>query len=475
MGLTPRLMWTVLSCTLGASFQYGFHVGFVNNAASYVRQHFEALGVEPQGDDEHFTYIWSLVVSAFALGGCAGTFALPPVANRIGRKRALLLTAIPCYLSCALIGMGPNWTYLMLGRLLVGFGCGGGLSVVSIYISEISPVALRGGLGTSSQLLITIGICIAQGVSTSQFDLLAGQETWQYMLLIPTTCCCILVLGLPACADSPSWLLGSRGEAAAEEALRWFRTDASEEEIAAEMQVMRDEAAMGGGKTAGVSEILRDPLLWKPIVVGMFVNLSMQMSGIDAVLFYSTMVFEKAGIGVLDAQVWTTAVGLVNVLVTIPAMLFMDKAGRKAFQSVGLGGMCCAYAVITFAMVTGRHMLAVYSMVTIIIFFAFGPGCIGWFIVAELTPIHARSFGTALGLGANWIANWFVGFIFPHILIALGDWCFTVFMGTTFVLCVFTLVCVPETKGKTITEVSKFFAPDRMLDKNHMLDTALLG
>jgi SP family facilitated glucose transporter-like MFS transporter 1 len=320
-----------------------------------------------------------------------------------------------------------------------------------------------------------MGIVIAQGVSTSKFDLLAGQETWQYMLLIPTFCCTILVLGLPACADSPSFLLSSRGEAAAEEALRWYRTDASEEAIAAELQVMRDEAAMGGGKTASAQDILRDPLLWKPILVGMFVNLSMQMSGIDAVLFYSTMVFEKAGIGALDAQVWTTAVGFVNVLVTIPAMLFMDKAGRKLFQSVGLGGMCCSYVVITFAMVTGRHMLAVYSMVTIIIFFAFGPGCIGWFIVAELTPIHARSFGTSLGLGANWGANWFVGFVFPHILTALGDWCFSVFIGTTFVLTVFTLVCVPETKGKTITEVSKFFASDRMLDQDHMLDEALLG
>lgn len=463
MGLTPNLLRTVLSCTLGASFQYGFHVGFVNNAATYVRQHFEALGIEPEGDDEHFTYIWSLVVSAFALGGCVGTFALPPVANRIGRKKALLTTAMPCYLSCLLIGLGPNWYSLILGRLCVGFGCGGGLSVVSMYISEISPVHLRGGLGTSSQLLITLGIVVAQAASTSKFDLLAGQDTWQYMLLLPTACCTILVLGLPGCADSPSFLLNSCGEAAAEEALRWYRTDASEEAIAAEMQVMRDEAAMGGGKTSGARDILRDPLLWKPILVGMFVNLSMQMSGIDAVLFYSTMVFQRAGIDTDWAQVWTTAVGLVNVLVTIPAMLFMDKAGRKLFQSVGLGGMCCSYIVITFAMVTGRHMLAVYSMVSIIIFFAFGPGCIGWFIVAELTPIHARSFGTSLGLGANWGANWFVGFVFPHILSALGDWCFGVFVGTTFVLTIFTLVCVPETKGKTITEVSKFFMSDSML------------
>lgn len=120
-----------------------------------------------------------------------------------------------------------------------------------------------------------------------------------------------------------------------------------------------------------------------------------------------------------------------NVLVTIPAMLFMDKAGRKLFQSVGLGGMCCSYIVITFAMVTGRHMLAVYSMVTIIIFFAFGPGCIGWFIVAELTPIHARSFGTSLGLGANW-CELVCGFHLPSYFDGIGGLVFHCFHGHNF-------------------------------------------
>merc|ERR1711982_143437 len=102
----------------------------------------------------------------------------------------------------------------------------------------------------------------------------------------------------------------------------------------------------------------------------------------------------------------------------------MDRAGRKVFQSLGLGGMCCSYIVITYAMVTGQHTLAVYAMISIIIFFAFGPGCIGWFIVSELSPMHARGFANALGLGVNWFANWLVGFIFPFILAYLQNWTF---------------------------------------------------
>jgi MFS family permease len=225
---------------------------------------------------------------------------------------------------------------------------------------------------------------------------------------------------------------------------------------------MRKEQALAEGKT-GVTfrEVCSDRTgqLWKPILIGMFVNVSMQMSGIDAVFFYSTMVFEEANIHQDWAQVWTTAVGVVNVLVTIPAMLYMDKLGRKRILATGLSGMCASFVVITYAMVNGHHMLAVYAMISIIVFFAFGPGCIGWFISSELCPIHARGFGNALGMGVNWGANWLVGFVFPYILSVLGNWTFTVFMATTGLLAVFTLLFVPETMGLQPHEVAALFAP----------------
>merc|ERR1719240_1411501 len=109
----------------------------------------------------------------------------------------------------------------------------------------------------------------------------------------------------------------------------------------------------------------------------------------------------------------------------------MDKAGRKMIQCVGLAGMCLAYVLMTVALVGNMPRLAVVAMVCIIIFFAFGPGCIAWFIVAELIPLHARSFAVGVGMGLNWITNWLVAFMFPHLLIWLGDWTFTVFIMTT--------------------------------------------
>lgn len=216
-------------------------------------------------------------------------------------------------------------------------------------------------------------------------------------------------------------------------------------------------------KTASVVDVLKDELLWKPILIGTVVNLSMQFSGIDAVFYYSTSVFLSAGMELETAQLATTLIGLCNVIVTIPAMLFMDKAGRKVIQAAGLGGMCLSYVVMTIALVCNMHTLSVIAMVMIICFFAFGPGCIAWFIIAELVPIHARGIATSVALGVNWAANFFIAFVFPHILSYLGRWTFTVFVVSTFTLTLYTIIFLPETKGKTVMEIRETFSSSNML------------
>jgi len=468
--LTFNLLASVLILNVGLSFQYGFYTGFVNNSKDAVRKYFEDIGVEPHGDaddDTHFLLMWSIVVSIFAVGGTIGTFGMPGITDKIGRNKALLWCTLPCIACAVLIGFAQNWWWMIAARLIVGFGLGGGLSVVNMYINEISPAQIRGALGTSTQLLITIGIAASQALSTEKFQLLGTPELWRYMMLFPGVCCLLLVVGLQWMPESPSFLLRSQGRAAAKASLQFFRTGSSDDEIEQELLGLEKEAALCGGKeTVTFKEVCGDRTgsLWKPIVIGMFVNLSMQLSGIDAVFFYSTMVFEAANITRENAQVWTTAVGVVNVLVTIPAMLFMDKLGRKYILATGLGGMCLSFMVTTYAMLTGWHMLAVYSMISIIIFFAFGPGCIGWFIVSELAPMHARGFANALGLGSNWFANWLVGFIFPFLLQALGNYTFIVFICTTGSLALFTLAFVPETMGLQPHEVAALFAP-KLSDK----------
>eukprot|EP00445_Apocalathium_hangoei_P090520 CAMPEP_0204247946 /NCGR_PEP_ID=MMETSP0361-20130328/98907_1 /ASSEMBLY_ACC=CAM_ASM_000343 /TAXON_ID=268821 /ORGANISM="Scrippsiella Hangoei, Strain SHTV-5" /LENGTH=907 /DNA_ID=CAMNT_0051221195 /DNA_START=127 /DNA_END=2853 /DNA_ORIENTATION=- len=601
-----QLLRAVLASTIGASFQFGFSTGFVNNTETFIRQYFIATGAETTGDDRHFNVMWSLAVSGFAIGGFLGTLAFPALASRVGRKWAILSTTGFCYASCYMIAFPAGWWALILGRVLVGIGAGGACATVPMYVSEIAPLETRGTLGTVHQLMITIGIVTAQALSTSKLHLLGDDRLWHGILLVPCACTTILLLLLPGCEDSPVYLLQNKGAARAAKALWWFRgKSTAEDKIWAEIFAMRLELSHCGSETAGFREIARDRRLWGPVLVGVGVNLSMQLSGIDAMLYYSTRVLEDAGVPLEWAQVYTvlissmnvlvtipamllmdragrkvlqicglggmclaytvmtmsllrghhlvavgamfvlvvcyafgpgciawfivaeltpvhvrpfaTTVGLgeiardrrlwgpvlvgvgvnlsmqlsgidavlyystrvledagvplewaqvytvlissMNVLVTIPAMLLMDRTGRKVLQICGLGGMCLAYTVMTLSLLRGHHLVAVGAMFVLVVCYAFGPGCIAWFIVAELTPVHVRPFATTVGLGANWLANFAVAFTFPHILAYMHSWTFSIFAVLTLLLTIFTVMCLPETHGRTAAEIAEYYAP----------------
>uniref|UniRef100_A0A7S1AM21 Hexose transporter 1 n=2 Tax=Noctiluca scintillans TaxID=2966 RepID=A0A7S1AM21_NOCSC len=458
--ITWRLMLSVISATLGASFQFGFSTGFVNNMEMFLLHYFQTQGIVPSDalpQDDAFRFWWSLAVSAFAFGGMLGTCVFPALADRIGRKETILSTSIFSYLACYFMAFPRSWFDLILGRVLVGIGAGGACGAVPSYVTEIAPNELRGTLGTVHQLMITLGILVSQTLLTSKLHLLGNDQLWHYSLLVPASCTTFLLFTLPFCADSPPFLLRTKGEEAAKEALSWFRPGdyQTKRRMYRELRHMYHEMELADRAT--LWEVFSDELLWKPMLVGIVVNLSMQFSGIDAVFFYSTSVFLSAGIGLQNAQFCTTLIGLCNVLVTIPAMMFMDLFGRKTIQSCGLGGMCVSYVIMTVGLVFNLHFVSVTAMLMIICFFALGPGCIAWFIIAELVPMHARCIAISMALGVNWCASWFISFIFPHLLAYLKKWTFATFAASTFVLACYTHVFLPETKGKTVLEVRETF------------------
>lgn len=582
---TWRLLVTVFVCALGGSFQFGFGTGFVNNTVVYIHNYmFNVLGVEK--DEDSFQFLWSIAVSSFGCGGLFGSFLGPAGSNhpKIGRRNAILLCNAFFITSACLLGQPQGWGSLVLGRFILGVGAGAVTGCVPIYVSEIAPKEIRGTLGTVHQLLITIGIVVAQGLTTAKFHLLGSNEMWQYTLVVPVACSLVQLAVLSFAADSPTFLYKQKGREAAKKALRYFRPsncsgsqrvlldenaynlDEELNEIELELLAAQDPNSepvhIGTPRVSSSPVVARNsnPLLceqydsvtlglnddqekpppvaissafkqlkaqslitardvkknacssqkilidtssttssqkkvgpekidtttssyvvpedrqkmsylWSlvdmlffskpsvriPIWIGVMVNLTMQFSGIDAVLYYSTKVFVKAGIPLEFAQVCTTFVGLVNVLVTIPAMLYMDVAGRKTIQLSGLGGMCVAYAMMTFSFVFDMPKLSIFAMVLIVVFFAFGPGCIAWFIISEMIPMESRATATSLGLAVNWLANWFVAFIFPHCMVWFGNYTFLLFVVSTAVFWVGTYTFLPETKGKTVMEIQAYF------------------
>jgi hypothetical protein len=140
----------------------------------------------------------------------------------------------------------------------------------------------------------------------------------------------------------------------------------------------------------------------------------------------------------------------------------MDSAGRKTLLTYSWIGMFLSFVTLTLSFVLKPYLnamdkVSVAATTGVIIFFAFGPGCIAWFIIAEIFPIHARDSAMALGITINWVANWLVAFTFPILLQYTQPYTFLVFVSTTAYFLYFTLRFVPETKGLTVTQVTKEF------------------
>eukprot|EP00565_Helicotheca_tamesis_P006399 CAMPEP_0185729732 /NCGR_PEP_ID=MMETSP1171-20130828/7002_1 /TAXON_ID=374046 /ORGANISM="Helicotheca tamensis, Strain CCMP826" /LENGTH=526 /DNA_ID=CAMNT_0028398637 /DNA_START=116 /DNA_END=1696 /DNA_ORIENTATION=+ len=453
-GLNATLLTTVTVVTVGSSFQFGYGTGVMNNSKDFIMDYFHNHGKD-------YTLMgWGTTVSCYGIGGLLGSVIGPKVIGKCcGRRATLLFNNLFLVISSLLIAFAPLWWWQAIGRIFVGITAGVATAVVPTYFSEISPVEVRGAIGTMHQLGITIGILVSQLLSTPSLNLMGSEERWRWLFFVPVLCGAVELIVLPFCPESPSYLYITKGQDEAREAIVKLQSENVADEY---LGYIREEitAEAIGHNDMTVIELFRDKTLRKQLIVGVTVQLMMQFSGIDAVFYYSTSVFKQAAVA--DPELATTCLGIINVIVTIFAVKFMDKAGRKVLLVYSWIGMMCSYTLLTTSFVLKPYVgfmdqLSVVATTGVIIFFAFGPGCIAWFIIAEIFPLYARDTAMVIGIFINWIANWFVAFTFPILLEYTQPFTFLVFVGTTTYFLHFTLRYVPETKGLTISQVTKEF------------------
>lgn len=450
--ITSTLFWTVFIVTLGSSLQFGYGTGVMNNTESVIRAYFEN-----ELNQEYTLLQWSFTVSSYGIGGLIGALLGPKVFGRFcGRRTTLLINNCFLLSSSYMIVVAPVWWYQAVGRVLVGIVAGIATAVVPTYLSEISPVAIRGGIGTTHQLGITVGILLSQALSTPSLNLFGSESMWQWLFAVPLFCGLLQCVVLPLCPESPSYLYQHQGKEAARAAIVRFQS----EEVADEYLAYIQEEDNEGNHTLTVIQLILDRSLRKQLIVGVMVQLMMQFSGIDAVFYYSSSVFRQADVA--DPELATTCLGIVNVFVTIFAIRYMDVAGRKTLLTYSLMGMCASFATLTASfllkpVVPYMDQLSIIATTGIIVCFAFGPGCIAWFIIAEMFPLKGRDSAMAVGIFINWVANWLVALTFPILLKTCHGYTFLIFVATTAYFCFFAMEYVPETKGRTIREVTEVF------------------
>uniref|UniRef100_A0A1A9ZUG5 Major facilitator superfamily (MFS) profile domain-containing protein n=1 Tax=Glossina pallidipes TaxID=7398 RepID=A0A1A9ZUG5_GLOPL len=429
-GLTFFLTYSIFSAVLGM-LQFGYNTGVINAPEKNIENFMKDVYKDRYGEDiseEFIQQLYSVAVSIFAIGGMLGGFSGGWMANRFGRKGGLLLNNVLGISGACLMGftkVSHSYEMLFLGRFIIGVNCGLNTSLVPMYISEIAPLNLRGGLGTVNQLAVTVGLLLSQVLGIEQ--ILGTNEGWPILLGLAICPAILQLILLPVCPESPRYLLITKQwEEEARKALRRLRASSSVEEDIEEMRA--EERAQQAESHISTMELICSPTLRPPLIIGIVMQLSQQFSGINAVFYYSTSLFVSSGLS--------------------------DESAK--FATIGIGAIMEFFGYVQ-EMIDWMSYLSVVSTLGFVVFFAVGPGSIPWMITAELFSQGPRPSAMAIAVLVNWMANFVVGIGFPSMKTTLENYTFLPFSVFLAIFWIFTYKKVPETKNKTFEEILALF------------------
>jgi len=471
-GLNFRLAFAIAAGAFGSAFQHGYNTGVVNAPQTLVMDWImecnETMveGQDPEKkcvmSEETGTIVWSWVVASFCVGGIIGGSAVGWVASGLGRKGGLLLNNILMAISGVFMFVAKyvgSWEMLIIGRLLIGVNSGLNAGLAPMYLTEISPTALRGAVGTVYQLIITISILLSQILGMNV--VLGNDAGWPFLFGLTVVPGVLQLITLPFCPESPKYLLLDKNdEQKANDSLTWLR---GTNDVASEMDEMKAEhEAMKALPKATFKEMLTNPALRSPLIIAVMMMLAQQLSGINAAIFFSTKIFTEAGLDETQAQSATLGMGAMNVAMTFVSLVLIEKAGRKTLMITGLSVMVVTTTMLLICLLLAESVptLAYVSIVMVITFvvgFATGPGSIPWFFVTELFTQGARGMATSVAVVTNWTANFLVGLGFTPLMLAIGPYVFIIFIVLQIFFIGYVWFKVPETKNKTIEEITAQF------------------
>ncbi|KAJ1087578.1 hypothetical protein NDU88_000745 [Pleurodeles waltl] len=478
--LTGALVLAVFTAVLG-SFQYGYGIGVINAPQEIIEKHYDRI---LRGDDVEtlersvnqneteeekllpsVTTYWSLSVSIFSVGGMVSSFFVGWIADKLGRIKAMIVVNILSLIGALLMGLAPYGqahALVIAGRLVTGLYCGLASGLVPMYVGEIAPTALRGALGTLHQLAIVTGILISQIIGLK--FILGSEMLWPLLLALSGAPAILQIILLFFCPESPRFLYINQGkEEAAKRNLKKLRGQYDPSREMAEMKKEKDEAATE--KKVSIIQLFKSPSYRQPLIVALMLHMSQQFSGINAIFYYSTSIFQKAGVG--QPVYATIGVGVVNTIFTVVSVFLVEKAGRRPLILAGLGGMCICAVIMTIGLalqtqVPGISYMSMVAIFLFVVFFEIGPGPIPWFIVAELFSQGPRPAAMAVAGCLNWTCNFIIGMCFQYVANLCGPYVFIIFAALLLGFTLFTHFKVPETKGRSFEEIQAEFRKGRL-------------
>ncbi len=351
-------------------FVWGFDATVISGAVPFIQKYFNLNG--NRGD-----FLLGLAVSCLGWGVLGGTAVAGFFSDRFGRKKVLITTAVFFTGSALLSALTTNFILFVIARIVGGLAVGGAILIAPVYIAEISPPKLRGGLVSLNQLMIVIGI--SASFFSNYFLLNVGDNNWRWMLgmdAIPAILYFFLLFAVP---ESPRWLFGKGQEERAKAIL--IKTCGVEQ---AEVEVLNIRQSFAG-RTSGVRA---SGLSWARTIITrlktwiervliltirmrfvLFIALAIaffqQITGINAIFYYLPTIFVQAG-GGINAAFWQAVlVGLVNLGMTFVAIWLVDRLGRKPLLVIGAAGMAVSLLTCSWAFHSSSYQLTEKSFVVL--------------------------------------------------------------------------------------------------------------
>ncbi|KAI9021675.1 general substrate transporter [Phycomyces nitens] len=472
----PYVLATAIFASLGGVL-FGYDQGVISGV-----QEMETFKLRfPMNPTEN-----GFVVSILELGCWVGAWMVGYFADRIGRKFSIVLFSAVFLLGSALQGAAQNLSYLMGGRFVTGLSVGGLSMLVPLYQSEIAPPEIRGSLVSLQQFAVTFGILISFWIDYGTANL-STEAQWRIPLCLQLAIGLVLGLGILFFPHSPRWLMSvGREEESLHVLAKLRRLPMSHPYVIEEWRDIKvtvefdneverqtypewiDSGRSGRIKIflMGYVELFRKGMLNR-LFIACAIQFFQQFVGINALIYYAPKIFQSVGLtGSSVSLLATGVVGIINFLMTIPTVLFLDMVGRKKMlmtASVGLSISMIIVAILTglyqddWPNHTAEGWVAVVFVYIFIANFAYSWGPIGWVIPSEIFPLRARAKAMSVSTSANWMCNFIMGMITPPMLngIRYGTYVFlAVFCVLSFF---FTWFFIPETKGLTLEEMDNIF------------------
>ena len=324
-------------------FLLGFDATVISGTVPFIKKYFDLTGTS--GD---LKLGWA--VSCLGWGALGGNAVAGFFSDRFGRKKVLLCTALLFAASALLSALATHFTTFVVSRIIAGVAVGGAILVAPVYIAEISPSQRRGSLVSFNQLMIVIGI--SASFFSNYFLLDSGASNWRWMLGVEAVPAMLYFFLLFAVPESPRWLFGQGQPERAKEILtRACGTDQAEEEL---RNIRQSFAEKNAGASLGGLFGRRMRFI---MLIALAIAFFQQITGINAIFYYLPTIFVQAGGGVNAAFKQAVLVGLVNLGMTLVAIRWIDRLGRKPLLIIGSAGMALSLLTCAWAFHDSRYQI----------------------------------------------------------------------------------------------------------------------